>query len=209
VYENVATNNTGGIFVLDLPNLPRQNGNTTRVYRNEIYANNVDNFAPPGNIAGTIPRGTGLMVLATRKLEVFDNTIKDNQSANISIVSYLVTGIPIKDPNYNPYVSAVYIHDNRISGGGDKPDKAVVPIAKAVGTPVPHIIYDGVVDPKLGAELTGDQRICIENNGDATMVNYGAPSQFKKITRDAKAFACSLPPLPAVTLPAAKNGARS
>jgi parallel beta-helix repeat protein len=213
VYENIITNNTGGLFVLDLPNLPRQNGNSTRVYKNQIFANNTTNFAPGGNIAGTIPAGTGLIVLATRKLEVFDNDIKDNLSANISIVSYLTTGNPIKDQNYNPYVSAVSIHDNRISGGGTKPDKAVAEIAKAVGSPVPSIIYDGFTDPKMdpkqSGKLEGDNRICVRNNGDAAFVNYSAPTKFKTIDRDLKNYECTLPALSPISLPGAANGKAS
>ena len=36
VYDNVATNNTGGVLVFDLPNLEIQGGQATRVFNNEI-----------------------------------------------------------------------------------------------------------------------------------------------------------------------------
>ena len=62
VYDNVATNNTGGILVFDLPGLPVQGGRNTRVFNNEIINNNTGNFAPEGNIVGTVPAGSGLMV---------------------------------------------------------------------------------------------------------------------------------------------------
>ena len=38
--------------------------------------NNLFNFAPPGNIVGTVPPGTGIMVLATSGVEIFKNEYK-------------------------------------------------------------------------------------------------------------------------------------
>ena len=43
VYENVATNNTGGILVFNMPNLP-QVGERTRVFNNTVIDNNTENF---------------------------------------------------------------------------------------------------------------------------------------------------------------------
>src|ERR1700741_1493111 len=47
VYENVATNNTGGILVFNMPNLS-QPGHSTRVYKNKVEKNNLGNFAARG-----------------------------------------------------------------------------------------------------------------------------------------------------------------
>jgi parallel beta-helix repeat protein len=121
VYENTATNNTGGILVFDLPDLPIQGGKNTRVFKNEIFNNNTDNFAPKGNIVGVVPPGTGLLVLANDNIEIFENTIKNHDTVNIGIVSYFVTDKPINDPKYDPYPESIYIHDNKISEGGENP----------------------------------------------------------------------------------------
>ena len=110
VYDNVATNNTGGILVFDLPNLPVQGGQATRVFNNEIYGNNTENFAPEGNIVGNVPPGTGLLVLANDNIEVFDNRFSDNKSVNIMIYSFALGGRTIEDPNYDPYPEQIYIH---------------------------------------------------------------------------------------------------
>ncbi|MCB1322974.1 MAG: right-handed parallel beta-helix repeat-containing protein, partial [Leptospiraceae bacterium] len=71
VYNNVATKNTGGILVFDLPDLPVQGGQNTRVFKNEVIDNNTDNFAPSGNIVGRVPTGTGMMILANDNIEIF------------------------------------------------------------------------------------------------------------------------------------------
>ena len=64
VYENVATNNAGGLLVFGLPDLPVQGSRNTRVFNNQVYANNTQNFAPKGNMVAKVPTGTGVLVLA-------------------------------------------------------------------------------------------------------------------------------------------------
>ena len=97
VYENTATDNAGGILVFNLPDLPMKGGKLTRVYKNQVFSNNHPNFAPKGNMVAQVSSGTGVIVLATTQVEVFRNTIKDNKSVNVTILSYLTTGNPIKD----------------------------------------------------------------------------------------------------------------
>ena len=40
VYNNIATNNTGGILIFDLPNLPKQGGKNVRVFQNKSFKDN-------------------------------------------------------------------------------------------------------------------------------------------------------------------------
>src|SRR6185369_10374708 len=58
VYDNTLTQNTGGILVFDLPDLPQQAGHDIRVFHNTSQGNNLANFAPKGNIVGVVPAGT-------------------------------------------------------------------------------------------------------------------------------------------------------
>ena len=88
VYDNVASHNTGGILVFDLPDLPQQGGHHVRVFRNKAVDNDTDNFAPEGNIVGEVPRGTGIIIQANSDVEVFDNDISGNGTVNLSIVTY-------------------------------------------------------------------------------------------------------------------------
>jgi parallel beta-helix repeat protein len=196
VYENGATGNTGGILVFNLPDLPMKGGKQTRVYDNQVVANNHPNFAPKSAMVAKVAAGTGVMVLATSEVEVFKNTIKNNKSYNVTILSYLTTGNPIKDTAYDPYTEAVYIHDNAITGGGDAPEGRAAAVAKAAGTPLPGIIYDGVVAP---GKASG--RVCLKNNGDSGFLNYDAGHGFKKPSRDVARHNCELPALKPVTLP--------
>src|SRR5579863_574918 len=66
VYENKATNNTGGILVFNLPDLPVKTGSNTRVFNNEIVTNNTPNFGAKGSMVAKDPTGTGVIMLAAR-----------------------------------------------------------------------------------------------------------------------------------------------
>ena len=99
------------------PNLPRE-GARSRVYNNVVRGNNTPNFAPEGNIVGTVPTGTGMLIMAFEDVEVFDNVIEDHMSAAIVVVHYDVSGFTTDDPDYNGAPKRIHIHDNRYSNNG-------------------------------------------------------------------------------------------
>jgi parallel beta-helix repeat protein len=205
VYENTATRNTGGILVFNIPDLPVKDGQYARVFRNQIYANNAANFGSPASMVSKVPPGTGLMIMATKHIEVFGNTIKDNRTGNMMLVSFYATEEPIHDAGYNPYESAIFVHDNAMSGGGTDPGTLKVKaLALALGKPLPDILYDGIVDPQMkGASggLAGDDRICIQNNVGATFLNFDAAGNYRHPDRSLEPHACAFAPLEAVSLP--------
>ena len=174
VYDNVATDNTGGILVFDLPGLNVTNGGYVRIFKNRVYSNNHKNFAQPGAIVGEVPSGTGVMLMATDHVDVFDNEITDHQTSNVIIVSYLVTERKVQDKKYDPYPEAFSIHDNRISGGGSKPSGQLgTLLAPFVGTPFPDIFYDGILDASklVDGKLPDSLRGKIASNPGATFAN--------------------------------------
>lgn len=214
VYENVATGNTGGVLVFNLPGLQVSNGRGTRVYNNQIFENNEPNFAPPGNIVGQVPTGTGFASIAAHEVEVFDNEIRDHKSVNFAVVSYLITGNEVTDPLYDPYSDTIYVHDNVFGGTSDDPTGPlgfllVQGMVEIMSPPivVPDLVWDGNGDPaKLdgGGALLPQYRICFQRNGDADFVNLAWPlGEGTPPSRDAAPHDCSHPPLPAVVLPGA------
>ncbi len=197
VYDNEAFDNTGGILVFDLPGLIQKQGGQVKVYNNHIHDNNLKNFAPKGNTVATVPPGTGVMVLATRQVEVFNNRIIENKTVGAGIVSYFVTEWPIEDKAYNPYPGAIHIYDNQFSRKKQMPtlkNKMGLLFWLKFGRKVPDILYDGIVNrDDLGADgqLKPEHRICIRNNGEATFANIDAGNQFKSISRDLTPHLCS------------------
>lgn len=210
VYENTATANTGGILVFNLPGLQVQNGATTRVFDNDIFENNGDNFAEAGTTVATVPPGTGFMALAAHQIEVFDNRIADNQSANVLIISYFVTGNRIEDESYDPYPDILDFHDNEIVGGGTMPAgdlefawTIVNGVIADLPDAVPDFVFDGILDP---ARVDGEGQylpefaICMRANGDADFLNLDFGNDFAGASTDATVHDCAHEPLPAVEL---------
>lgn len=178
VYENVATDNAGGILVFSLPDLPKLKvGHHTRVYNNEVVENNHVNFAAEGTAVAGVPSGTGVMVLANRHVEVFDNKIEKNQNCGLSISSYLVSARPfVQDKGYDPYCEAIFVHDNKFVDNGQKPNGRLGElIVMLTGEKtLPDIVYDGVIDPAkaVDGKLPPELAIRIRDNGDADFVNF-------------------------------------
>jgi parallel beta-helix repeat protein len=149
VFENIAENNTGGILVFDLPNLPVMGGQHIRVFKNTVKSNNHSNFAPAGNIVALVPPGTGVMVMAMNQVEVFDNLIELHDTISVAIVSYMMTGKKYKDPNYDPFPEGIFVYNNDIKPGGKNPrGKLIEPLLPLFPDGMPDIVWDGLVNPK-------------------------------------------------------------
>ena len=58
VHDNVATNNTGGILVFNMPDL-KQPGHNTRLFNNQVVGNNTKNFGAEGSAVASVPGGLG------------------------------------------------------------------------------------------------------------------------------------------------------
>jgi hypothetical protein len=154
---------------------------------------------------GKVPQGTGIMILATRHVEVFDNKIVNNISASTAIVSYYMTENPINDKLYKPFPSDIYIHDNfyerpEVKATGKGRMGKMYRFKLRFGKNVPHILFDGIEDKQMK-----NRNICIKNNTNATFVNIDAENGFKNKSRDITPYDCEQPPINPVVLTARQN----
>tara|TARA_R110000868_G_scaffold257504_2_gene514669 strand:- start:8083 stop:9321 length:1239 start_codon:yes stop_codon:yes gene_type:complete len=210
VYDNVATENTGGILVFNMPNLP-QPGYQTRVYNNHVFGNNTGNFGHAGTPVASIPAGSGVVVNSNDLVEIFENDISDNRTANIIISSLHSTGYSSYSvqEDFDPYPEGIFIHDNRFTGGGDNPDGLELQGLKLlVSGPMgrmPDILWDGYADEAkmVDGELPLPLRICI-SNGDADMVNADGPNGYEAPAIVTDAHQCTLARLPVIELASAQ-----
>ncbi len=208
VYNNYVYNNTGGILIFDLPDLMIKNGGNIRAFNNLVVENNLINFAPEGNIVAKVPSGTGFMILAASSIEIFDNIIYNNRTANTSIVSYFITEEDLTDELYNPYPSNIYIHNNIYKRDKQIPSFSfTMPIgfilAYNFGRDIPDIIYDGILDPdkiNTSGQLNKEHRICIINNINAQMSNIDAGNDFLNISTDIEEFNCQHDSIKPITI---------
>ena len=207
VYENTATGNTGGILVFNMPNLA-QAGESTRVFHNKSLANNLDNFAAKGAAVASVPAGSGVVINSNPKVEIFDNDIADNKTANLIISSYFSTNYynrPGVDPKYDPYPRAIYVYGNRFHGGGDSPDgvelKALKVSMFGLNGHFPDVLWDGYQDSKnlVNGLPPAAERICVQNGVD--VLNADGPNKYSHPKVDTASFQCELPKLAAIELP--------
>ncbi len=174
VFGNIARDNSGGILVFNLPGLPKADGARTRIYNNEIIGNNHKNFATPtgegsnGNAVTMIPPGSGIVLLAAKEVEIFDNKILRNKTFGVAIASYQITGFPDKAPNWSPYTTDIYLHDNQYDRSEGFPDLTrelgqLVSMYNAHGkAKTQDIIYDGIWDTSVSETIESNpMRICI------------------------------------------------
>lgn len=202
VYGNVATNNTGGILVFNMPNLPRP-GAGTRVYDNQVFENNTRNFGHEGTPVASVPAGTGIIVNSNDDVEIFNNTLRDNRTGHVIISSLFSAGFSELGVNeeFDPYPEGIYVHANSYEGGGNNPDGLELQALKlAVAGPVgrlPNVLWDGYVDEAklVNGELPAALRICAP---DTEVLNFDGPNDFANPRR--VALNCTLEPLAAVEL---------
>ena len=206
VYDNLASHNTGGILVFDLPDLPQQGGRHVRVFRNKVIDNDTDNFAPEGNIVGEVPRGTGIIIQANSDVEVFDNDISGNGTVNVSIVTY---SNETQDENYYPHPRSIQIHGNRFGEGGFDPDVETGELAAILfelsGGNMPDIFWDGVLPTsQIIFGQPNEERLILSNNGDATFltinpIKYLLPF-FDPVETDISEYEGEVRPLAEITI---------
>ncbi len=193
VFNNIAENNTGGVLVFDLPDLELVNGHSTKVYNNKIKDNNLKNFAAEGNMVAIIPPGSGVVLLAAKKVEVYDNEILNHKTFGVGITSYHITERKWKDKRYEPFTSDINIHDNTLVRKSAIPD-----VSKRFGQMVnmlfpgkpQDILYDGIL--KDGLTGKNPMNICIKSNNsdDLRFANIDAANDFENVSKDLSVYEC-------------------
>ena len=204
VFDNHAENNTGGILVFDLPDIPQQGGHHVRVFRNKSINNNTDNFAPEGNIVGEVPRGTGIIIQANSYVEIFENDIGGNDTVNIAIVTY---GYETEDKNYYPHPRAIQVHNNRFTKSGNNPDLETGELAKILyelsDKNMPDIFWDGILPMKqIIFGQPDNEKLILGDNGSASFltinpIKYMLPI-FNPVERNYDNYRGTITPLPEV-----------
>lgn len=186
-----AVDNTGGILVFDLPELPVKSGSRIRVHHNTVIRNNYRNFAPRGNIVGQVPPGTGLMVLSGSQVSLDHNWVADNKTASCAIVSFYISGRPYKDSLYNPYPREITVSQNTFTRR-----RRIPALSHTIGflaflkfgRRTPHILYDGILPQ--GVSGPNPHALCIGHNENGTFAMLDAGNHFRKISKSLDPYRC-------------------
>lgn len=175
VYNCKAYDNAGGILVFNLPGLMKADASNTRIFDNEIIENNHINFAlddstNSGNAVTQIPPGSGVIILAGKNVEVFNNKILRNKTVGVVVASYQITQYPFDTSNgWSPYSYDIYVHDNEYERPSALPDLTkelgkLLSMKNAYGAmKTQDIVYDGIWDDARGNDITKNpMNICFK-----------------------------------------------
>ncbi len=215
IYNNEAFENTSGLLIFNLPGLSVYGGNI-KAYNNKIYDNNLKNFGVKGSIVSAVPKGTGVIIMATQDVNFFQNSIANHKTTNLAVVSYEIfaadqdpeasdlinasslNGIRSidsdfkKDPAYNPYPGRIYVHNNSFENDYNFPtlsnDFGKLWMFKN-GAAIPDIAYDGIL-PNGTILSDPDVKVCIKNNGEASFAYLDAANEFNDFSNDLEPFDC-------------------
>ena len=202
VHGNVATRNTGGILVFNMPDLP-QAGHSTRVFDNDVLDNSTPNFGAPGSAVATVPAGSGIIVSANDRVEVFDNRIAGHRTGNVLISSYFSAGYSREremQPTFDPYPETIFLYGNTFGRGGQAPDRAELDAVRTAlygeSGRLPDVVWDGFRNPeKTGSEFA----ICV-SDGHAEVLDLDADGDYAAPRVDGAAHDCEHEKLPPIRL---------
>lgn len=202
VYKNIAKQNAAGMLIFDMPDLPQANGYKVKFYDNQMEDNNGPNFSKPGIVVNTLPSGTGMIIMAHKDIEVYNNSITNHKSVGIAINSWIFTGQPFESKEFDPFCSNINIHDNVITetNGPAIPTTDFGKLLVGIFGEESHdIVIDGIFNPASLDENGKPTGFCFKNNGDITFRNLnagmgGTPEEIiKNMNDDISIFDCEMP----------------
>ncbi|KAA3647934.1 MAG: hypothetical protein DWQ07_02800 [Chloroflexi bacterium] len=137
VYGNHAYDNTLGILAVVLPQLTSKVSLDTKIYDNLIENNNTANFAQAGTAAALVPAGSGIGVIGSDDVEIYNNTIRGNKTVGIGVFSLLI-GYDTNEVDVGPNPENVHVYDNTFDKNGYDADAFITD----QGIPGADILWD-------------------------------------------------------------------
>jgi parallel beta-helix repeat protein len=137
-YNNHVYENSMGILVVVLPQLPAKISRDSRVYDNLIENNNRPNDALPGMVAEMVPPGVGILLLGADDADVTGNTVRNHRTAGIAVFS-LTVAYNANELDVGPLPENNRVYLNSYENNGYDP----VPSVRELGIPVGDLMWDG------------------------------------------------------------------
>ena len=120
--HNVGFGNTAGLLSFALPNLVVKINRNNTIQFNDFHANNKPNSClDPDDEVCNVPRGSGIVMVATDKNRVLQNTVKNNDTDGIALASYCIVANPPCKPDIDPDPDFNQISENVATGNGKHP----------------------------------------------------------------------------------------
>lgn len=222
VIKNTLTNNAVGVALINEPAIG-QTGSSIRILRNLIRDNNLKTFWDSDSPAGALRAGTGIIIQGHDHVEIFENEISGNRTANVLIESSVPEALSDTEDElaHDPYAENIFIHDNALGNGGTNPDgidlQSVKTLNFGLTGALPDILWDGVLAParaggapaasvsaSASVSVSGPAMICVDN-GSARIMNLDAANGFRNPDIPLSAHDCHLKALPPVEITGAPS----
>ncbi|MFT7623312.1 MAG: parallel beta-helix repeat protein [Myxococcota bacterium] len=151
VDANQIHGNTIGVLITNTPGLPGAVGSRAKLKDNVIDGNNGASIATAPGIDSV--SGIGVLIVASDRNEVAGNTIRNNQSAGIAILSREGTILPAsRVADFDAIVESSHVFDNTYEGNAGAPTG----FAKDLGAA--DVVWDGCIPD---GDVAADKRTCI------------------------------------------------
>jgi parallel beta-helix repeat protein len=137
--NNSAHQNSLGLLVVLLPDLPTTVASNARVINNRVLDNNYQNLSPPGNTVNLVEPGIGIAVNAADNTDVTKNEVRGHGSYGIALYALTDVFPPEHKLNVEPNPDNNFIHDNALSDNGGNVSKRI----KSLGAPGGDLFWSG------------------------------------------------------------------
>jgi parallel beta-helix repeat protein len=119
---NDGHDNTAGLLSFALPNLVVKVNRRNLIRGNVFHHNNRDNTCEdPDDVVCNVPPGTGIIMVATDRNTTTNNSVKNNRTGGIALVSYCIIADSPCKPDIDPNPDYNHIVANTVTGNGKNP----------------------------------------------------------------------------------------
>lgn len=198
VHDNEIYDNSGGLAVFLLGNLTKKTSQRSLLYNNNVHDNNHVNFGAPNTFVAAVPPGTGIIVVGADDVEIRDNIVKNNDSAGVLFVSYLLMTMLVPgatvDPETDPYPQGMFVHSNTYDNNGQAPH---TPFDSIGIMKLENVLWDGIAPS--GDPPSNDAKLCLGTMGPYPSFRMFAAENFgdtSKQSTDTTPYQCDLPAIP-------------
>lgn len=118
--NNSAHQNSLGILVVLLPDLPSKEASNARVIGNRVFENNYPNLSPAGNLVHLVEPGVGIAINSADTTEVTRNIIEGHDSYGVAIYALTDIFADREEFDVDPDPDGNFIHGNQLANNGAK-----------------------------------------------------------------------------------------
>ncbi|MFG1497535.1 parallel beta-helix domain-containing protein [Saccharospirillum sp. HFRX-1] len=203
LYGNMLVDNTQGVRIVNALN-SSMSGYAIRLFDNDIQRNNKANTAPETSELAGLWQGVGVQIEGGDAIEVFDNRLTNNGTADIYVRSVSADEVTRQQSALDPYPESIYVHDNQYGDSGTQPDGFKLKWLRwtlfGFGGRLPPVLWDGQLDvtKQVNGQTPIHLRLCVPED-ESPVLNLDQANGFADPQIEPQWHQCRLPSLPAVS----------